>query len=54
MSRIGLNPIKIEEGVEVGVSENCVTVSGPLGELKINLPEGISCEIENGEVTLPW
>jgi len=50
MSRIGLKPIKIEEGVEVGVSENCVTVSGPLGELKINLPEGISCEIENGEV----
>ncbi|MGI5897736.1 MAG: 50S ribosomal protein L6 [Candidatus Dojkabacteria bacterium] len=52
MSRVGLEPIKIEEGVEVVVIENEVTVTGPLGELKITLPEGISCNIENGEVTV--
>ena len=28
MSRVGLNPITIEEGVQVSVEKNIVTVSG--------------------------
>ncbi len=52
MSRIGLEPIKIEEGVEVVVVKNEVTVTGPLGELHFVLPEGVTCIVENGEVKI--
>ena len=33
MSRIGENPIKIPEGVNVTVADGVVTVKGTLGEL---------------------
>ena len=47
MSRIGLAPIKIEEGVTVKVDNKDVTVTGPKGEIKISLPWEISIAIAN-------
>ena len=36
MSRIGLNPIEIPEGVEVTLNGKTVKVKGPKGELQKN------------------
>ncbi|MBN2100875.1 50S ribosomal protein L6 [Candidatus Dojkabacteria bacterium] len=50
MSRIGIKPIKIEDGVEVKVSTHEVDVKGPLGELKLRTPSTVSVKAENDEV----
>lgn len=50
MSRIGNNPIKIEEGVTVDINEKNIEVKGPKGEMQITLPHELSAEIENGDV----
>jgi large subunit ribosomal protein L6 len=50
MSRIGIQPVKIEEGVEVSVAGQIVTIKGSLGELKIDLPEKLKAEVKEGEV----
>ncbi len=47
MSRIGSQEITIEEGVKVEKGDRTVTVTGPLGEISINLPEGIEIEIKD-------
>lgn len=53
MSRIGLSPINIPEGVEVTVSDkNKVTVKGPKGELEQTVEPVISVKVEDGEVVL--
>jgi large subunit ribosomal protein L6 len=52
MSKIGSNPIKIEDGVTVSVDNSIVTVSGPKGELKVTVPEFITVKIEDGQVTI--
>lgn len=41
MSRIGKQPIKIPEGVEVDIKDNVVKVKGPKGELKQEISAGI-------------
>ncbi len=51
MSRIGLSPIKIPEGVTVDVKDNEVTVKGKLGELSQTYSD-IDIKIEDGEVIL--
>ncbi len=50
MSRIGKKPIVIPEKTEVSVSDNTVTVKGPLGELKRELNPAVSVTVEGGEV----
>jgi large subunit ribosomal protein L6 len=50
MSRIGLNPITIEEGVTVTVNGKDVSVKGPKGELEINLPFNVDAEIKDNQV----
>lgn len=55
MSRIGKKPIKIENGVEISVSQdNVVTVKGPKGELsqKVDPSISLSLDKDNGELTL--
>ena len=42
MSRIGKSPIPIPNGVMVVLEKLTVTVSGPKGELRRTLPEGVS------------
>lgn len=48
MSRIGLEPIKIEEGVTVTLDSKDVIVKGPKGELKVTLPWKLNLEIKEG------
>ena len=52
MSRIGNNPIKIEEGVTAKVEDRKVMISGPKGELEVELPYKLSAEIKDNEIIL--
>ncbi len=52
MSRTGRKPIPIPKGVEVKVDGNLVGVKGPKGALEVSLNQGISAQIEDGNVTL--
>jgi len=52
MSRIGKEPIKIEEGVEVKITEKEVLVKGPKGELKTVLPDVLNAEEKGGNIII--
>ncbi|MEX2380367.1 MAG: 50S ribosomal protein L6, partial [Vicingaceae bacterium] len=53
MSRVGLAPVSIPEGVEVKVSDkNVVSVKGPKGELEETVDPVISVKVEEGEIRL--
>jgi large subunit ribosomal protein L6 len=52
MSRIGNLPVKLPQGVTVGVGKDGIEVKGPKGTLKTPQPDGISCKVENGEAIL--
>lgn len=51
MSRIGLKPIEIPEGVTIAKDGNTVTVKGPKGELSRELHPVITVNIGESEVT---
>ena len=48
MSRIGLKPVVLPEGVSVEVKEGVVAVKGPKGELSVAYPSCVSVSVENG------
>ncbi len=50
MSRIGVLPIEIPQGVEVNINQNVVAVKGPLGEAKQELKEGIIAKTEDNNI----
>jgi large subunit ribosomal protein L6 len=51
MSRIGLLPIVIPEGVTVNVDENnLVSVKGPKGELSQQVDKAITVKVENQQI----
>ena len=50
MSRVGLNPITIEEGVQVTVDGNIVTISANEKEMKIPFPTVLTVEIKDNIV----
>ncbi len=52
MSRIGKDPITIEEGVEVLINGREIDVKGTLGEIKILLPEDLDIENKENKVVL--
>lgn len=52
MSRIGKKPITIPKGVTVTKSDNIIKVKGPKGELQTEVPNRITVEINNGEITV--
>ncbi|HEY5714238.1 MAG TPA: 50S ribosomal protein L6 [Candidatus Gracilibacteria bacterium] len=53
MSRIGLSPIQIPEGVEVNVNGNEVVVKGPKGQLTHTFDaQFVEIKIEDGVITL--
>lgn len=52
MSRIGLKPIQIPEGVEVKLDGNTVTVKGPKGELSRTLHADMKIAVKDNEVTI--
>jgi large subunit ribosomal protein L6 len=52
MSRIGLEPITIEEGVDVKIEKGVLTVSGDGKELSINIPEVLEVKIEDNVINI--
>ena len=52
MSRVGLSPVQIPEGVEANVSGDQVIVKGKLGELTVPVLSNISVEIKEGVATV--
>ena len=52
MSRIGKEPVKIAEGVNVAVDGQNVTVKGKLGELSYTMQDGITAKVEDGKVVV--
>ena len=48
MSRIGLKPVVLPEGVTLDVKEGTVAVKGPKGELSVAYPSCVSVSVENG------
>lgn len=52
MSRIGSNPVTIEEGVTVQIDGHLCTVSGPLGTLEREFPRSVFVAIEDGKVVV--
>jgi large subunit ribosomal protein L6 len=53
MSRIGLAPIEVPQGVEVTIGEdNTVTVKGALGSLTQNVDATIKVELKDGSIEL--
>lgn len=51
MSRIGKEPVKLPEKVEVKQDGNKIQVKGPLGALETPIYEGISMSMEDGVVS---
>ena len=52
MSKIGKKPISIPSGVDVKVDKGLVTVKGPKGELRKNIPEDLSVAISDNEIRI--
>ncbi|MYL08683.1 MAG: 50S ribosomal protein L6, partial [Acidimicrobiia bacterium] len=52
MSRVGMNPIPVPDGVDVAIDGAHVTVAGNRGTLEHDLPETISARIEDGFVVV--
>ena len=52
MSRIGRLPVTIASGVKVDADAIAVSVQGPKGKLRQELPRGISAAVENGTLVV--
>jgi large subunit ribosomal protein L6 len=52
MSRIGRKPIEVPSGVTVTVDPGRVTVHGPKGELRAQVPQRMSIAQEDGTITV--
>ncbi len=50
MSRVGKSLINIPSGVEIKVEGDLITVSGPRGETRQRLGEGISVRVDDGRI----
>lgn len=50
MSRIGVQPVKIEKDVTVTVNNSEVTVRGPLGTISQKIPATITVEVKGDEL----
>ena len=52
MSRIGKQPITIPDGVTAKLDGTTLEVKGPKGELRQELPDGVSASFADGELTV--
>ena len=50
MSKIGKQPIKILEGVEVKIDGYLIWVKGPKGELKRQIPQEVKAELKDSQL----
>jgi len=52
MSRVGVKPIRIPEGVKVSIEGSCVKVEGPKGALERHLQASIEVRVEDDVITV--
>lgn len=52
MSRIGIKPVIVNDGVTVTVEPTSIVAKGPLGELSIALPHGITVTQKDNKMTV--
>jgi large subunit ribosomal protein L6 len=52
MSRVGLKPIPVPEGVEAHIGNGVVQVKGPKGSILVHLMPCISAELKDGAISL--
>ncbi len=52
MSRIGLMPVVVPDGVDVKIKGSNVQVTGPKGELQHTFPADMEIKLDKGEVTV--
>ena len=52
MSRIGKQPVKIQQGVKVDIKGSLVKVEGPKGKLEHTLPRGVHAKIDGSAVAI--
>ncbi len=50
MSRVGNAPIGVPDGVQISIVGDVITVNGPRGELRRDIPEGIAVERRDAEL----
>lgn len=48
MSRIGLKPVVLPEGVTLDIKEGVIAVKGPKGELNVTYPSFVSVSVDGG------
>lgn len=52
MSRIGKKPIPVPKGVKVSLNGNQVTIAGPKGELKRQIPDGFNVNMQDANLVV--
>ncbi|MFL5322394.1 MAG: 50S ribosomal protein L6 [Myxococcaceae bacterium] len=52
MSRIGKMPVKLADKVKANVSGQLVSLEGPKGKMKVNIPAGIKVEVKGTEINV--
>lgn len=52
MSRIGKKPIPIPKGVKVSLEGNYVTIAGPKGEMKHQIPLGFNTDMQDSNLLI--
>ena len=50
MSRIGIKPVVIPDGVTAKPGRGSVEIKGPKGSLKVSVPEGIKAALQDGAI----
>ncbi|MGQ9496854.1 MAG: 50S ribosomal protein L6 [Desulfotomaculales bacterium] len=50
MSRVGKKPVDIPRGVDIKVEGNTITVKGPRGQLRRELPARVSVAVQDGKL----
>ena len=53
MSRVGLNPVAVPDGVNVELSGQDFIVKGKLGELSMTLMNEVEAKIKENQIILP-
>lgn len=52
MSRIGVKPISLPDGVSIETNSGSATIKGPKGQLEVAIPKGIQLEENNSQITI--
>ncbi len=52
MSRVGMNPVSVPEGVNVTIADGAITAKGKLGELSYGFTEDVDVAMKDGLITV--